>query len=107
MTGLDPAQPGAIYTATSWQGEIVHQTGVRDRGSVRDDIELEVLGRRDLADDTTSPGETDVLHSTRRKAKCLSELNPISRFWHSHVHLSVEHKACRDHLGTFVWLNRL
>jgi len=95
MIGPDPAQPEAIYTATSWQGE----------SSRQNDVELEVLGRPDLANATASPREASMIHSRRRKANHPSELSAITRFWLSHVHLSVEHKACRDHLGTFVWLN--
>lgn len=103
MIGPDPAQPGAIYSTTSW-GESFRQPGIRERSSIQHDVELVVLGRRDLAVETPSPGGADIIHLPRRRAKHPSELNAISRFWNGHVHLSVEHKACRDHLGTFVWL---
>jgi len=100
MIGLDPSQPQEIHSAIPRQRESFRRVGVPDTGSSHENnVELEVLGRHDLNNGTAPPEGEDLTHFPRRKAKHPSDLSAISRWWYQHVELSVEYKACRDHLG--------
>lgn len=93
-------QPESISQAILRPKTSLQRRGDQDSHNTQEsDLQLEVFGGREVAHNTPISALCDGIVFPIRKAQHLSELSVISRFWHSHVHLSVEHKACRDHLG--------